>query len=172
MPDAPTDVATQPKTDSAFAGTVIIVTNARGVQRLSTTDALSDIVSAGKLSWIDIVGADAAVRCALLQKLGLPASEQSWLQRFGQVGRLFVDQHTIRAVTSLAERRDELTEVHLFGADGLILTLWSGNPETLDPDAKPLRGTGQRAGAQSPQGGGHRAPASARDAAAGSQRHR
>jgi len=133
MPDAPIDVATQPKAESAVAGTVVIVANATGVQRRATTDALSDIVSAGRLSWIDIVGADAAVQSALLQKLGVHAAEQSWLQRFGQVGRLFVDQHTVRAVTSLAERRDELTEVHLFGADGLILTLWSGNPDTLDP---------------------------------------
>ena len=131
MPDAPTDVATKPKADRPSAPTVI-VSNAKGVQRLAITNALDDITSACKLNWVDIVGADAAAQCGVLQRLGLEPAEQSSLERFGQTGRLLVDQSKIRAVTWLADRPDGLTEVHLFGAERLIVTLWTGNPETLD----------------------------------------
>jgi len=131
MSEAPTDVSAKPAADRPSAPTVI-VSNANGVQRLAATSALGDIVSACKLNWIDIVGADGAAQCGLLQSLGLQPAEQFWLERFGQTGRLFVDQHRIRAVTWLHERLDGLTEIHLFGGDGLIVTIWTGNPETLD----------------------------------------
>src|SRR5271165_1804711 len=172
MPDAPTDVATQPKADSAFAGTVIIVTNAGGVQRLATTDAPSDIISAGKLSWIDIVGADAAVQCALLQK---PRTSllRAVLAAAVRAGRPPVRGSTHDPgghVAGGAPRRVD-------GSPPLRCRWIDPDPVVRQsrharPDAQPLRGTGQRARAQSPQGGGHRAPASARDAAAGGQRHR
>src|SRR5271166_2202384 len=48
------------------AAPTVIVSNAKGVQRLAITNALDDITSACKLNWVDIVGADAAAQCGVL----------------------------------------------------------------------------------------------------------
>jgi len=131
MPDTPTDAVTKAEADRPSVPTVI-VNNADGVRQLAATESLSGIVSAGKLNWVDIVCEDKAEQSRLLQEFGLNATEQSWLQLFGQAGRLLLDRYKVRAVTWLAERQDLLAEVHVLGTEGLVLTLWSGNPARLD----------------------------------------
>jgi magnesium transporter len=131
LADTPNEPRVHPGLDYASEVTAM-VTSANGVRRIGTAHDLSDIVSANKLCWIDIVGSDDVARGQLLQELGLEPAEQSWMLRFGQVGRMVIDRRKLRVVTLIAERPEALTEVHLLCLQKMILTVWNGNADALD----------------------------------------
>jgi Mg2+ and Co2+ transporter CorA len=131
LADTPNEPGVHSGLDYASEVTAM-VTSADGIRRIGTARDLSDIVSANKLCWIDVVGSDEAARGRLLQELGLDPAEQSWMQRFGQVGRMAIDHRKLRVVTWIAERPEALTELHLLCLQKMILTVWNGNADALN----------------------------------------
>jgi len=114
------------------APVVATVAHAGGVRRLAAAGDLRGLVATGKLFWIDIAGGDEAVRAALLGEAGLGEADLAWVQRFGQMGRLTVGRQQLRAVTWVADRAGDTTEIHLLCAWNLILPVWPGDARMLD----------------------------------------
>jgi hypothetical protein len=112
---------------------IAIVTSADGVRHIDPTSTLNDVIAAERLCWIDVVGSDSAAQTRLFDELpGLDPAEKAWMQRFGQAARMFIDQHKVRAVTWLLVPGAGLAEIHVLCIGKTILTLWQGDPRTLD----------------------------------------
>jgi Mg2+ and Co2+ transporter CorA len=112
---------------------IAIVTSADGVRHVDPASTLYDVVAAERLCWIDIVGSASAAQTRMFcELLGLDPAEQAWMQRFGQAGRMFIDQHKVRAVTWLVVPGAGLVEIHVLCIGKTILSLWQGDPRTLD----------------------------------------
>jgi Mg2+ and Co2+ transporter CorA len=111
---------------------VATVAHADGVRRLATPGDLRGLLDSGKLRWIDIAGSDAADRAAHLGEAGLGEADLAWAQRFGQTGRLMVGPQWLRAVTWVADRAGDTSEIHLLWAENLIVTVWDGDARILD----------------------------------------
>jgi Mg2+ and Co2+ transporter CorA len=92
-----------------------------------------DLLAGDELFWVDLVGGDAAARAAWIAELDFDAGDATWLQRFGQAGRISFDQRRFRAATWLSEGPGQgLTEIHVLGSRRCVLTVWDGNPAALD----------------------------------------
>ena len=104
----------------------------KGWWNIATKADLRQFLDSGRFFWLDIVGNDAAARGTFLSELGLAGADSTWVQRFGQTGRMTIRRGSLRAVTWLSEGRDNLTEVHLLGSSKFILTLWNGDASALD----------------------------------------
>src|SRR5271166_3853979 len=111
---------------------VAILASAAGVRRVETAEAVAQAVSAGTLCWIDIVAAHSPTQVALLSALGLDANEQFSMLRFGQAGRMTLVQNKLRVVTWLSDQPLAFKEVHVFRANKIIVTVWTGNAAALD----------------------------------------
>ena len=105
---------------------------ADGVRTLATAADLHGLVATGTICWIDIAGGDAAVRAAFLRGAGFADADVAWLQRFGQIGRLTVARHRLRAVTWVTDGAGNVSEIHLLCAGNLVLTVWDGDTRMLD----------------------------------------
>lgn len=108
------------------------IVSARNVQRVATKAHLRQFVETGRFFWLDIVGSDEPARATFLRELGLKDADNVWIQRFGQTGRMTIDQEVLRAVTWLSEASPSLTEIHLLASRKCILTVWTGDPSALD----------------------------------------
>jgi Mg2+ and Co2+ transporter CorA len=114
-------------------GVIAIVTSADGVRHIDPTSTLNDVIAAGRLCWIDVVGSDNAAQARLFDELlGLDPAEQAWMQRSGQTAGMYIDQHKVRAITWLLVPGAGLVEIHVLCIGKMILTLWQGDPRTLD----------------------------------------
>ena len=112
---------------------IAIVTSADDVRHIDATSPLNDVIAAERLCWIDVVGSDSAAQARLFgELLRLDPAEHAWMQRFGQAARMFIDQHKVRAVTWLLDPGAGLVEIHVLCIGKTILTLWQGDPRTLD----------------------------------------
>jgi hypothetical protein len=112
---------------------IATVSSAEGVHHIDPTSTLNDVIAAGRLCWIDVVGSDSAAQARLFDELlGLDPVEQAWMQRFGQAAGMFIDQHKVRAVTWLLVPSAGLVEIHVLCIGKTILTHWQGDPRTLD----------------------------------------
>src|SRR6516225_3735238 len=109
-----------------------LIAEAVGVRQVMTTAELHDLIAPLKFFWLDVLAGDEAVQKEVLAELGLEAAEVSWALRFGQVPRMAIGQHGVRVVTWLAERDGTVIEVHLLCVRRYIVTVWKGDPATLD----------------------------------------
>ena len=108
------------------------IVSARSVQRVATKADLRQFVETGRFFWLDIVGSDETVRATFLRELGLKEADSVWIQRFGQTGRMTIDQEVLRTVTWLSEVSPSLTEIHLLASRKCILTVWTGDASALN----------------------------------------
>jgi hypothetical protein len=97
-----------------------------------TTAELRDLIAPLKFFWLDMFAGDEAVQKEVLTELGLDAAEVLWALRFGQVPRMAIGQRGVRVVTWLAEPAGTIIEVHLLCVRRCIVTVWKGEPATLD----------------------------------------
>ena len=98
------------------------------------------LLATAEFFWIDLVGADDAARAAWVAELGFGPGDAAWLQRFGQAGRISLDQSRLRAATWLSEGPGKgLTEIHVLGSRRCVLTAWDGDPAALDGACLPYR---------------------------------
>ena len=61
------------------------------------------------------------------------ASDAAWALRFGQAGRMHIGVEGLRTATWIADRAGNVIELHLIGREKCIITLWGGDPATLNP---------------------------------------
>jgi Mg2+ and Co2+ transporter CorA len=109
-----------------------LTAEAVGVRQVMTTVELRDLIAPLKFFWLDVFAGDEAVQKEVLTELGLDAAEVLWALRFGQVPRMAIGQHGVRVVTWLAEPAGTIIEVHLLCVRRCIVTVWKGDPATLD----------------------------------------
>src|SRR5262249_7248607 len=109
-----------------------LIAEAVGVRQVMTTAELRDLIVPLKFFWLDVFAGDEAIQKELLTELGLDAAEVSWALRVGQVPRMAIAQGGVRVVTWLAEPAGTIIEVHLLCFRRCIVTVWKGNPATLD----------------------------------------
>jgi len=109
-----------------------LIAEAVGVRQVMTTAELRNLIAPLKFFWLDVFAGDEAVQKEVLTELGLHAAEVLWALRFGQVPRMAIGQHGVRVVTWLAEPAGTIIEVHLLCVRRCIVTVWKGDPATLD----------------------------------------
>ena len=109
-----------------------MIIDASGVRSASDALAVGKQVAAGRFFWLDISGGDSSARHAFLTAAGLNAADAEWALRFGQAGRMHIGGGGLRAVTWIADRAGDITELHLIGRNKCITTLWGGDPAALD----------------------------------------
>jgi Mg2+ and Co2+ transporter CorA len=116
----------------ASAGLSAFLVTAGGVLAGGGLEEARAIAARGEMFWVDLVGADEPARAAWARELGFDEGDLAWLQRFGQAGRISLDRRRLRAATWLSEGpRKGLTEIHVLGARGALLTAWDGEAEAL-----------------------------------------
>ncbi len=113
----------------------ITVSNSDGVRQILDFAELQKVIQSNKLSWIDIADVEDGEMTAVLTALGTDTTDSSWIQHFGQPGRMSVGREKIRAVTWIADRHAQafgpLIELHFFASKNLIITAWKGDPSCL-----------------------------------------
>jgi Mg2+ and Co2+ transporter CorA len=109
-----------------------LVAEAVGIRQVMTTAELSDLIAPLKFFWLDVFSGDEAIQKELLTETGLDAPDLLWALRFGQVPRMAIGRRGVRVVTWLAEPTGTIIEVHLLCVRRCIVTVWKGNPATLD----------------------------------------
>jgi Mg2+ and Co2+ transporter CorA len=110
-----------------------LIAEAVGVRQFMTTAELRDLIAPLKFFWLDVFAGDEAVQKEVLTELGLDAAEVMWALRFGQVPRMAIGRNGVRVVTWLAGKpAGTIIEVHLLCVRRCIVTLWKGDPATLD----------------------------------------
>ncbi len=113
----------------------ITVSNSDGVRQILDFAELQKVIQSNKLSWIDIADVEDGEMTAVLTALGTDTTDSSWIQHFGQPGRMSVGREKIRAVTWIADRHAQafgpLIELHFLASKNLIITAWKGDPSCL-----------------------------------------
>src|SRR5262249_16089291 len=109
-----------------------LIAEAMGVRQVMTTAELRDLIAPLKFFWLDLFAGDEAVQKEVLTELGLDDAEVSWALRFGQFPRMPIGPRGVRVVTWLADPARTLVEVHLLCVRRCIVTVWNGDPTTLD----------------------------------------
>src|SRR5262249_20444099 len=102
-----------------------------GVRPLEAVD-LKRLVASDQFFWLDISAADGATWAGLLTNLNLQDPDVSWVQRFGQAGRMVISKDGVRAVTWLGDAAASLIEVHVLCTRRWLLTVSKGAPAALD----------------------------------------
>ena len=102
-----------------------------GIRSLGTAAELRDLIAPLQFFWLDVFAGDETTRTDVLRQLGLDAADISWALRAGQVLRMVIGAHGVRAVTWLAEPAGKMTEVHVLCSRRCILTVWNGDPAAL-----------------------------------------
>jgi Mg2+ and Co2+ transporter CorA len=106
---------------------------ARGVIPDAHTTDVRELLARGEFFWADVVGDDAPARAAWVAELDFAASDGVWFERFGQSGRISLEQQRLRVATWLAEGAHlGLIEIHLLGSRRCALTAWNGDVSALD----------------------------------------
>ena len=100
--------------------------------RAATSADLRESIVAKRFFWLDVSGGSEAERTDLLNQLGLQADDTSWAQRFGQAGRMLVEQRRLRAVTWLVGHKKDIVEVHLVAYAQFIVTLRNGESDGME----------------------------------------
>jgi len=109
------------------------IITAQRVQEAARLSSILDLLSTERFFWIDLVGGDEPARAAFLDELAFDEADLAWVQRFGQPGRLSVNQYRLRASTWIWERPGGgLVEVHLLSSRNCVVTVWNGDPRALE----------------------------------------
>jgi magnesium transporter len=117
---------------AADAPVTVTLAHADGLHRNPSLADLSRHVTEGRYVWLDICGPAAHVDTAMLRELGLDIADLEWIQRFGQVARMSIGRHGIRAVSWLAAPPEGLIELHVWASTKGAVTLWQGEPRLLE----------------------------------------
>jgi|SoiMetStandDraft_5_1073268.scaffolds.fasta_scaffold04168_2 hypothetical protein len=113
-----------------------MIVDASGVRPAAAAVEVGKQVAAGGFFWLDISGGDPSAHHAFLTEAGLNAADAVWALRFGQAGRMHIGVEGLRTATWIADRAGNVIELHLIGREKCIITLWGGDPATLD-DIRP-----------------------------------
>jgi Mg2+ and Co2+ transporter CorA len=111
---------------------VAMIVDALGVRPAAGAGDLARLRREGRFFWLDVFAGDEPTRAVLLRELGLDETDSAWALRFGQVARMHIGRHKLRAVTWVAEPNGDLAEVHVFGSTGMLVTVWTGDAAALD----------------------------------------
>jgi len=126
----PGPVAAAPRASSTLS---IAIVTADGVRPAASAAEVRDRVAAESFCWIDIAGGEAAASAPVLDELAIDPGDLAWMQRFSQAGRMSLNAHRLRAVTWFTPGLDQgLIEIHVLCVRKLIVTVWHGDPRTLD----------------------------------------
>jgi len=109
-----------------------MIIDASGVRPASDALEVGKQVAAGRFFWLEISGGDPSARQPFLAEAELNAADAEWTLRFSQAGRMHIGGGGLRAVTWIADRAGNITELHLIGRNKCIITLWGGDPAALD----------------------------------------
>jgi Mg2+ and Co2+ transporter CorA len=109
-----------------------MIIDASGVRPASDALEVGKQVAAGRFFWLEISGGDPSARQAFLAEAELNADDAEWALRFSQAGRMHIGGGGLRAVTWIADRAGNITELHLIGRNKCITTLSGGDPAALD----------------------------------------
>lgn len=107
------------------------IIDAAGIRAATPVD-LKESILAKRFFWLDVSGGSEAERTDLLNQLGLEPDEISWAQRFGQAGRMLVEQRKLRAVTWLVGHSKDIVELHLVAYAQFIVTLRNGESDGME----------------------------------------
>ncbi len=110
-----------------------IMVNEWGVRPSVSVEEVHKELASGHFFWLDIVGESEALRTSMLQTVGLDGAEIVTILRFRQAGRMRIAHDRVRAVTWISDGEGALVEVHLASCAKNLVTVWSGDPTTLDP---------------------------------------
>ncbi|GLR68046.1 hypothetical protein GCM10010909_27270 [Acidocella aquatica] len=117
------------KPPAALAATFV---SADGVRQVESKARLRELAAGGRFFWLDIAGGSVAARAELLSELELDEADATWLQRFGQTGRMTIERERLLAVTWVAEHGRGLVEIHVLCTSTSLLTVWNGTSAVLD----------------------------------------
>lgn len=110
-----------------------ILVNEWGVRPDVGFEEVNEAAASGRFFWLDIVGENDAAVTALMKASGLDDAEASAMLRFRQTGRMRIARDKVRVVTWISDGEGALIEFHLAGGAKSLVTVWSGDPATLDP---------------------------------------
>jgi Mg2+ and Co2+ transporter CorA len=123
-----TSVATP---SSTATGPRVFVSNTDGVHEQRGLEALPQLLEAGKVFWLDLVGELSKDALEMLRRIGLDDADLTWLTRFRQSGRMTLTRQKFRVVTWIADGPKKLIEIHVLCVGHCLLTLWNDKPELL-----------------------------------------
>ncbi len=109
-----------------------IIVDAHGVRPDAEVGDVQAAVASGGFFWLDIVGEGEAAVAALMKAAAFDDAEIAAAVRFRQTGRMRFGRDRLRFVTWIADPDGALIEFHLIGFDKRIVTLWNGDPASLD----------------------------------------
>lgn len=122
-----------PRPPAAATGLKAFLVTAKGAVPAADPGAAAALLKQGQYFWLDLVGDDEPARAAFVEQLGFDAGDSTWLQRFGQAGRISLDRVRLRASTWLSEGPGQgLTEIHLLSSRRCVVTAWRGHAGVLD----------------------------------------
>jgi len=117
--------------DGSLPGAISII-DVAGVQHPASVADLGKRISAGRLFWLDICGAEPSVAAEFLKEMGVEGTDIARALSFGQAGRIAIGRQGIRAVTWLGDPPHDLIELHFRSSSTYIFTIWNGDPRVLD----------------------------------------
>ena len=117
--------------DGPLPGAISII-DAEGVRHPASVADLRTRISAKRLFWLDICGAEPSVAKEFLVEMGVDDSGITRALRFGQSGRIAIGREGIRAVTWLGDPPHDPIELHFRSSPTYIFTIWSGDARVLD----------------------------------------
>ena len=109
-----------------------IIVEAGRVQPVADFREVRNRVAADVFFWLDLVGEADDAHSSFLAELGLGGADMTWALRFGQAARMNIGLQRLRAVTWIADREGGRIEVHLLALAKGLVTIWRGDPATLD----------------------------------------
>jgi len=127
-------------TNPATSGTIrdgqpsgaISIIDSEGVHQPASIADLHTRISAKRLFWLDICGADPSVAKGFLVAMDVADADIVRALRFGQSGRMAIGRHGIRGVTWLGGQLPGLVELHFRSSATYMFTIWNGDARILD----------------------------------------